>query len=835
MITTKLAGLGGTGGETEFEQAFSSLAYAYLRDKAPRLLDHMIGFQLVDRNEDNTKAMGVFGFQIGSQWLYAPVFFLNGDLKGHELLFIKNNDSFVPLKENWVNYVMSRKPHILGEASAHKLRDLGGIYPDIRTLSIPPSVGGGKRASDNSWFEEIKPMLAAFKLKAACSLYPTEKTAAKLDQKAVVEFPGAAALVKVAQNLDFNNIMPQHLGLMKFAFKLTNDFPVIKQAFDKFYGKDCFVRWALQYKEAAEQNSVSILGPAPVLKQAMTDSLIPEPIAPPVDHIKSGELKLYVAEHVIENKIPELDDKERERLLNDTVLIKDHRNGEQVSRVYNTQIEAKLTNPSETALYRVLERPGKFSKMLVAMGGLTNKGKDNSCTVIRLDTDADNKAYLIASPTRVFADQICEKSEWNDWFETLSDKKDLKEGGMYLGINDKGESTLPFRVRQTLEDNRYKVDFKDYPAAHRFSTLPRLRDDIHSRHYSSNDDEYISTYDALLCIGVEGRRGTKAKAINGELRLPDNFKFITLKKPPKPKQEDDEDSIMPCCAPVIEEYRDDDPIALGYIDDIQLLFQEKTAGLSLYSTGTDIYLESVLGDKWLSKKAALLDLIANHGLREDTAREIIKEADAKKKVKYRIEYVPGYGNLKQASPLLSVLRGGPDAQLYDDMANERSVEQYGPSTAAETQYGSDLAYRLNHLSAEQTDPSVWDNWQNFEARDFQQSARTAQQAAASGQKEIFDVSMLSGMLKNVRQDSIVDKHLGTLFESLDALGRLLFNFYWHNAEFEDRYGKSDLPELEDGLRNAFETLGDITLFLKEKSVQSPFDMNGVGLDESARN
>ena len=95
--------------------------------------------------------------------------------------------------------------------------------------------------------------------------------------------------------------------------------------------------------------------------------------------------------------------------------------------------------------------------------------------------------------------------------------------------------------------------------------------------------------------------------------------------------------------------------------------------------------------------------------------------------------------------------------------------------------------------------------------------------------------MLSGMLKNVRQDSIVDKHLGTLFESLDALGRLLFNFYWHNAEFEDRYGKSDLPELEDGLRNAFETLGDITLFLKEKSVQSPFDMNGVGLDESARN
>ena len=77
----------------------SLAAYAYLRDKAPRLLDYMVGFQLVERNEDNTKAMGVFGFNVDKQWLYAPVFFLNGDLKGHELLYVKGNDSFVPERE----------------------------------------------------------------------------------------------------------------------------------------------------------------------------------------------------------------------------------------------------------------------------------------------------------------------------------------------------------------------------------------------------------------------------------------------------------------------------------------------------------------------------------------------------------------------------------------------------------------------------------------------------------------------------------------------------------------------------------------------------------------
>ena len=104
----KQATLGGEQSEG-FEQAFSSLAYAYLKDKAPRLLDFIVGFQLVDRNEDNTKAVGIFGFKVGDQRLYAPVFFLNGDLKGHELMYLKKQDMFVPLKENWVNHVISRK------------------------------------------------------------------------------------------------------------------------------------------------------------------------------------------------------------------------------------------------------------------------------------------------------------------------------------------------------------------------------------------------------------------------------------------------------------------------------------------------------------------------------------------------------------------------------------------------------------------------------------------------------------------------------------------------------------------------------------------------------
>ena len=44
----KTATLGGKGDDVPFEQAFSNLAHAYLQDKAPGLLEHEIGFQLLE-------------------------------------------------------------------------------------------------------------------------------------------------------------------------------------------------------------------------------------------------------------------------------------------------------------------------------------------------------------------------------------------------------------------------------------------------------------------------------------------------------------------------------------------------------------------------------------------------------------------------------------------------------------------------------------------------------------------------------------------------------------------------------------------------------------------
>ena len=151
----KQAELGGDGQDQPFEQAFASLAHAYLKDRAPGLLDYEVGFQLLDRNEDNSKAVGVRGFKVGSQILYAPVFFIDGDLKGHELLYIKNDDQFVPLKENWINYLLQKKPMSLGEGIHKDTRRVGVRPPWLARLAHSPTTFGASKYGSAKYAETM--------------------------------------------------------------------------------------------------------------------------------------------------------------------------------------------------------------------------------------------------------------------------------------------------------------------------------------------------------------------------------------------------------------------------------------------------------------------------------------------------------------------------------------------------------------------------------------------------------------------------------------------------------------------------------------------------------
>jgi len=182
-------------GDDSLEQSFFQLAYNKLQDGLKNLLPFLIGFEIVKKNEDNTKALGVFGFRShGGQILYVPAFFVDGKVKNLDLLYSKNNEQFYPLDEDFAELFLKDETTNLGavakEPRQKVLQDM--TQGDYRQMTIPPRTGKYTIAScidyvkdsDNKTkraFTELLEKDADF-CESVLRFYPIEKVA-----EAVVE------------------------------------------------------------------------------------------------------------------------------------------------------------------------------------------------------------------------------------------------------------------------------------------------------------------------------------------------------------------------------------------------------------------------------------------------------------------------------------------------------------------------------------------------------------------------------------------------------------------------------------------------------------------------
>lgn len=813
------------GGEPEgdFEQAFSSLGYSFIKDKAPRLLDYIVGFQLVERNEDNTKACGVFGFKVGPHWFYIPIFFLNGDLKGHELLYAKKQDMFVPLKENWVNYLIARQPHTLGEGSAQNTMQLGGLMPNLSRLSRPPSgIGSSKygsaddpvvRPQVDEWAEPFLPVMMAMMEGKAAFLYPGIKTAADLNLASVSQAPFTAALSPLAEALDLRTFLAP-FPLLKLAYeKLYRAYPLMKQGFDRFYGPNFFTEMGRKAETAAidlTKSAESWLVPPKAKKKPSLSLFDNEP--KPDKHAGLTVIALDVDDEgmggLAKNR-PELTDAEREKLLKDTVLIKDERDPHATSTPYDTQVSMEMTNPDVSGLYQVLEKPGTFDEMVVIARPHTGRGREEFHLVVR---KSDPRSWKNVSRTNLWIDQhnTPTDTDFKDWVDGLKDVGSLAKGGTYVLIHRNGSGTCPFEVKENYGDDSYRVSWSDSVA---WEDRPRRNSPV------SRDNDWDLAYSPWNAkLTVNRRKGSHLRSSNGELSVPEGFKVLKVKDPPKPKQDDD--LLTGCCPASFGESDEgkEAPIRPGNIIDVQLAVQKEARALSVLDLGgNEVYVRGIHGEERMSKKAALLSLVRDHGLREGPARTILKQAEAlsrqRRPATVLVKYAYGYGNtdLQQGAPTAPAIPEPP-----------YGTEQMGPNSV-QSIYPQEEFQPVEGMQASQTDPSVYDPWYQPDT----QATQIAQQAAAGGQKEVFDTSSISSLLKAVSQESLVDKYMGPLMKALDALGRILLLSYWHAEDFQERYGKADMPEFQDGLRNTFAGLGDTLLYAMEREVRGRHEFNAA--------
>ena len=99
--------------------------------------------------------------------------------------------------------------------------------------------------------------------------------------------------------------------------------------------------------------------------------------------------------------------------------------------------------------------------------------------------------------------------------------------------------------------------------------------------------------------------------------------------------------------------------------------------------------------------------------------------------------------------------------------------------------------------------------------------QSANDLASRGVKEIFDVGMMSSLVETADLSELKKDYIGRMIKGMDAVGRMLFLFYWHQDEFEERYGDNEMKKLENTLRQVFKSSGDLVLFLREKNQNQP--------------
>lgn len=113
--------------EKNFESTFSQVAEKHLRDNTPFLMEHAIGFEIKDRDEDGTSGFGVYAFRIGTVSAFIPVIYREGNVSGFELLWLSDHKLMVPAVSNWVNVVKYQGQGLFGTVLSRN---------DVRTRAV---------------------------------------------------------------------------------------------------------------------------------------------------------------------------------------------------------------------------------------------------------------------------------------------------------------------------------------------------------------------------------------------------------------------------------------------------------------------------------------------------------------------------------------------------------------------------------------------------------------------------------------------------------------------------------------------------------------------------
>jgi hypothetical protein len=745
--------------DTNFEKTFSDLAFTRLQDKAPSLLNFLVGFQLIDKNEDDTHAVGVFGFKVGPEWVYAPVFFINGELKGHELLYLKDQDLFVPMVEEWINFILHRRPQNMGQAEPTPRANLGIRQPDFNVFARVPYIGSKYASVAPLSYRQICDSMAEW---------------AKPFMDVFLTGPRDQKYASLVERFDLRNAV-RNMG-KKAAYSLFNTMKkdaTFAEALMKFYDLKELVNAS---REGIEKESA---------EKAPKKDGMPKTVVITRGDDPSGVMK-------------DMSDEDKRKLLQNGYVVKDERSDDQKTRIYKTQIAAQYTSPTANGLYGVVTTKGGQRDLLVITSpinvGRPGAVRQGSSLVI----DPKTKQFgWFGSQDLMVSKRLDDNYQWQDAFSSddLSPLSSLTPGKVAAIVTPRCDATVPFVVEKSVtnQEGQTELRVRDVYISERAGSMQQRR-----RYMSDGNFDYDSSNDKIDTIVLTKKPGIKMNIIGSTIFVPESCRAIIAGKA---KEDGPVEPYISYQSPKTFDK------SLGATDDIGTLPEVitnlyKTASfpggamqrLSLRTDGIS-YSVSIHGHESssMSKIAMIKELVMSLGLGCDTAETLVKEARPKKSQNYFV---------KAASPFQATFNEPVKSHLF----NMRAPVQY---PQLELQNLGNSSEYTNNRQFYQEDPFVDDT-----------AKMRAIESANMGQKDVLDTSVINGLVKNMDAEGAIDDYISDVMLGMDRLGRLLFLYYWHNDKFEERYGKQDMIQLEGNLRNVFKNTGDVVLFMKKKSIRA---------------
>lgn len=484
----------------------------------------------------------------------------------------------------------------------------------------------------------------------------------------------------------------------------------------------------------------------------------------------------------------DLSSADKEDLKRYGVVVRDSRKKNEVTKVYKTDAPTDWFTPDSSGVYHLLTSDNEIAKDCLISKDLVTVGDGTARGFVVIH---DGKAGQYTGKS-ITATAISNKS-----CEELISKKpkisksELKKGDKFVLANSKGEMTPILTALGPVSKNESGVKTlwvsQSYNMTSASSTSEKYdglggiaENDWIEMQYSEEETPFSVSYsedfgpvsiEVVSCGSCYGRKivimgeGDELTPSGPQLFAGEEVRVVKVDKEPS-----------------------EGKFKVKVENTIWPMLKKAGANKLTVSYANDFYkiASGIINSGSVNRKEALSHLILVHGLDKTAAMESIKAAEVARAkmepcVSFAIKYAATY-------PMLDIQGTG----------DGNSGIQEGQTTVNPDEGGANpfLTEDINKVN----------------------------EAAASGQKSVFDASVLASLFRTNNVSSELDSYLGDLTLGLDRICRVLFMIYAHEEEVKDLYGSEDTRDIQDILESVVKDLGQTLLFLKKKSKEFYSDL-----------